>query len=188
MNDPVIREHFKAQYLNQFNRENCQIFDELGIMTGSSIVDLALLTPTYFQGFEIKSAEDTLIRLPNQIKNYDQVFDFITIVTEEDHYHEVRKFVPPYWGIVVSQKVRDVVTFNYVRRPAFNSNTNVLSICQLLWRDEVYQILKTKEIKGISKLPRQKLWNLLADNCSKEEIRKLVWNALKERKTWKKSF
>jgi hypothetical protein len=67
MNDPYIRERFKNQYLDKFNRENCLIFDELGIMQGSSIVDLALLTPSFFQAFEIKSGEDTLTRLPGQI-------------------------------------------------------------------------------------------------------------------------
>lgn len=188
MNDPLIREKFKAQYLNQFNRENCQIYDELGLLRGASIVDLALLTPTYFQGFEIKSGEDTLGRLPNQIKHYDQVFDFITIITEQEHYHAVRNAIPPYWGIVLTQKIRDQVTFDYVRRPTFNSYTNTNSICQLLWKEEVYAILKEKGIKGISKLPRTKLWDVLVENATKEEIRKLVWKALKDRTTWKTSF
>lgn len=188
MNDPYIRERFKLQHLDRFNRENCLLFDELGIMQGSSIVDLAMITPTYFQAYEIKSGEDTLARLPNQIKKYNLVFDYISIILEEDHYFSAKRLIPPFWGVIIARKVRDVVSFEQVRHPTFNTNTTAESISQLLWKDEVYEILKTAKIKGISKLSKPKLWKVLVEHFTKEQIRQHVWIAMKKRSEWKKSF
>lgn len=188
MNDPYIRERFKNQELDRFNRENCLLFDELGVMQGSSIVDLAVITPTYFQAFEIKSAEDTLTRLPNQIQKYNLVFDYISIIVEEQHYFKAKNLIPPFWGIVIARRVRDVVSFEHVRRPVYNSLTTADAISQLLWKDEVYEVLKNQKIKGISKLNRKKLWKVLVENFSKEQIKTLVFEAMKKRQKWKISF
>lgn len=116
------------------------------------------------------------------------MFDYISLIVEEDHYFASKQLLPPFWGIIIARKVRDVVTFDYVRRPSFNSETSAESISQLLWKDEVYQILREKEFKGMSKLSRKKLWKVLVNNFSKEQIKVMVWETLQKRTEWKKSF
>lgn len=188
MNDPTIREAFKVSNLKKYHRDTCLLFDELGILQGKSIVDLAVITPAYFHGFEIKSSEDTLYRLPDQIDQYSQVFDFITIITEEKYLYKIKNLVPSFWGIVLTEKVRDDIYFNYVRHPASNPLSKDLKKAELLWRDEVYGLLKKYNYKGASKLKRKAMWKILVNILDSKTLRQEIFETLKQRKDWKKSF
>ena len=55
------------------------ILEELGICRGTVRVDMAVVTGM-LKGFEIKSDQDTLKRLPAQASAYNKVFDTLTIV------------------------------------------------------------------------------------------------------------
>ena len=60
------------------------IVEELGIRQGAARVDVAVVNGS-LHGYEIKSARDTLERLPKQSELYSSVFDTITLVTAENH-------------------------------------------------------------------------------------------------------
>ena len=116
MNDPKIREHFKKLYLSKVGKDVAKdiiIVDELGILQGESIADLAAVTPHSLECYEIKSGEDTLYRLPKQMENYNQVFDYISIITEEKYLKKVEELVSPFWGIILAEDLGEAVSFKY---------------------------------------------------------------------------
>lgn len=85
----------KAEVLTRIRRE-CKSRDLPTVTTEFSLngtgirADLALLGKT-FHGIEIKSASDTLKRLPSQLEGYARYFDRITIVLASKHLKGIRK-------------------------------------------------------------------------------------------------
>jgi hypothetical protein len=186
MNDPKIREEFKKRYLSKVTKESCQIFDELGILKGDSIVDIAAITPSSLEGFEIKSGLDTLNRLPNQIICYNQVFDFITILTEPKYVEKVQALVPEFWGIIQVEEYPDqTVDFKPIRNPHINPQVDKRKVLELLWSIECHSILHELNIKGHSKLRRKKLWDLLDEKLDHQQIKEFVYKYLTRRDLWK---
>lgn len=142
MNDPEIRELLIKKYLTKYqNTDNCLILEEVGIMHGSSIVDLTVISKFYNQAFEIKSAQDSLTRLPKQLKDYLQVFDYITIISQPSHLDEILGIAPHFVGIIL---VYDNGDLEYLRKPTANPFLRKEKLIQLLWRDEVYAFLREK--------------------------------------------
>jgi hypothetical protein len=161
--------------------------EEMGILQGASIVDIAVITPRSMEGFEIKSASDSLRRLPAQTIYYNLVFDFVSIITEESHLKHTMEMIPDFWGVIIAHpdNVTGSVTFQSIKEPEQNIATDPEKIAQLLWRNEVKSILQGVNQLGLSRLTRLELWNILARTVSKEDLRTVVYNTLKGRKAWK---
>lgn len=186
MNDPEIRELLLQKFLTKYqNAENCLIFEEVGVMYGESIVDLAIISKVFNQAFEIKSAQDSMSRLPKQLKDYLQVFDYITVVSQPSHLDEILGIAPHFVGIMM---VYDNGDIEYLRKPTANPFIRKNKLIQLLWRDEVYRFLRTKGHKGMSSLSNAKIKKLACDTYSLGEIRELVFETLKNRADWKVRF
>lgn len=83
------------------------IINELDVCAGVSRADIAVVNGK-IHGYEIKSKQDNLERLPGQVENYNRVFDTMTIVTYKGHLDKVRNIVPKWWGIkcIDEKKVR----------------------------------------------------------------------------------
>lgn len=188
MNDPKIREHFKKLYLSKVGKDvnrDIIIVDELGIMQGESIADLAAITPHSLECYEIKSGVDTLYRLPKQMENYNQVFDYISIITEEKYLKKVEEMVLPFWGIILTEDHGETVSFKHHRIPSPNVLVDKRKVAELLWRNEVYQLLHKYGIKGISKMSRSKLWDVLCNTIDLPVLRTEIFICLKRRVDWK---
>ncbi|WP_197480754.1 sce7726 family protein [Rhodococcus sp. EPR-157] len=54
-------------------------------------------------GFELKSARDTLRRLPKQIEIYSRVLDHAVLVVADNHLDSAMSLVPDWWGVVSAQ-------------------------------------------------------------------------------------
>jgi hypothetical protein len=188
MNDPKIREHFKKMYLSKVGKDaerDIIIVDELGIMRGDSIADLAAITPHSLECYEIKSGEDTLYRLPKQMENYNQVFDYITLITEEKYLTKVEELVSPFWGIILAKDLGETVHFTQHRNPTPNLQVDKRKVSELLWKNEMYQILHKLGVRGISTLSRPKLWDLLCQKLELPALRTEVFINLRRRVDWK---
>lgn len=51
--------------------------------------------------YEIKSERDSLVRLQNQIANYQRVFSSVNVITSKNHFDAVRAIVPSEVGLMV---------------------------------------------------------------------------------------
>ena len=77
------------------------IFEELPLARGEGCADIAAVNGALW-GYELKSSRDSTARLRGQVRNYDRIFDYCLVVTACNHLRNVRKIVPPYWGILVA--------------------------------------------------------------------------------------
>lgn len=183
MNDPEIREMLKSTFLKKYTSSNHSlILEEVGIMNGSSIVDLTVFSKVFNQAFEIKSAQDSLERLPQQLRNYIQVFDYVTVITQPSHYDQVDLICPKFVGILLVYNDWDM---EYVQKPTASPFVNRKKLIKLLWRDEVYKFLKAKGFKGLSTASNAQVKKIACANFSLSEIRELVFTTLQNRSNWK---
>lgn len=187
MLDANIRKAFKEKYL-QFLDPEILVFDELGILSFLSIVDIAVIHKDFFQAFEIKSGSDSTARLKNQVKCYNQVFDSITIIADEKHMVHFDEYVPPFWGIIIVKKGLDnKPEFEILRHPKHNELVNKEALCHFFWKEEALAFLKKKGIKGLSKKNKEKLWKMIAEYPI-EEIRDAIIFNFKNRKDWRQNL
>ena len=90
-----------------------RVVDELGIFEGACRMDVAVINGE-LHGYEIKSALDTLDRLPSQQSYYNQVFDRITLVADGCHIKKAMEIVPPSWGLIVADNVNGQAVLNEI--------------------------------------------------------------------------
>ena len=162
-----------------------RIIEELAICDGDARIDIAVANGKLC-GYEIKSDRDTLERLPNQIACYNTTFDRMTIVVGEKFNDKILSEVPEWWGIKVAYLNRyGKVSFKNVRRGKNNQFQNAKMITQLLWKEELLELLKSHNVKGLSNKSRLKMRDIAVSTIPLKEIRYYTINKLKTRKGWR---
>ena len=187
MNDSHIRMAFKAKTLKRYYQApGAIVIDELGIAHGSSRIDIAVITKRLL-GYEIKSEKDTLRRLPQQIRYYNSVFNRVTLIVDYRHAYEALKIIPIWWGVrLVEMKSSGEVYFSIAREARENPSPDKYSIAQLLWRNEVLQILEETEAdRSIRAKSRDELYKRIAESTEIDKLRASVCDQLKRRENWR---
>jgi hypothetical protein len=187
MYDLEIRQQLRYYLERAFgNDPTALILDELGICCGKVRADMAVVNGE-LKGFEIKSDQDTLLRLKSQAFLYGKVFDTVSIIVAAKHLDKVRKMVPRWWGVVIAEEIgRARPRFTIYRREGGNLNPDPLSIAQLIWRNEALEVLKLNGLaSGLSSKPRRFLWEALVQNFPLADLRTLVRRQLKARGNWR---
>lgn len=186
LKDNDIREVL-LKYLNSRYADdgNTRIINEMGVLHGQSRVDVAVVNGI-LHGFEIKSESDTLLRLPGQKEDYNQVFDRMHIVTQRKHLKEIRSIVPKWWGIIlVTKGANNILNLKEIRKGGTNLSTNSIAICNLLWRDEAISILKERGLHtGFLSKPKKVIYQRLSENISQDDLKVLVSEKLRMRESW----
>lgn len=148
-----------------------------------AVIDVAAIDKEHFCGYEIKSDKDSFKRLPGQIKIYNYVLDEITIVVGISKLSNVDKIIPNFWGIVVARKKGNKIILIGVRIPKLNKNININWLSKKLWRSDIVDILKTKNLyKGRSHHYKDDLLKILMENISLNELRYYIRDVLTKRK------
>ena len=187
MNDSIIRQNFRIKRLQRHraNKETL-VIEELGLNHGKNRADIAVLNGRFI-GYEIKSNNDSLCRLKEQIKSYNAVFDNVYVIAGDRYSNTIHKHLPSWWGIIKAiDNNEDEVDFKIIRKARTNKHIEPMSIARLLWRDEALEVLKKKQISPkILRQPRSVLYQHLADVLNISEIRKTVRDFLMKRKNWR---
>jgi len=187
MNDYKIRAALKANPLAHHNEEpNTVIIEELGLRHGTSRVDIAVVNGI-LHGFEIKSDQDTLGRLPLQAKIYSSVLDQATLVVAPKYLQRANEIIPNWWGITCARcDTAGSVIFDEIREPQDNPNIDPLSVTKLLWKQEALALLdEMGEAKGFRNQPRLAIYARVVEVANLEAIRSIVRHHLKTRKDWR---
>ena len=187
MLDRDIRKSLKNErFREHFDDPDTIVVDELGLRHGVSRVDIAVVNG-FLHGYEIKSDSDTLQRLSNQVAIYSKVLDYATIVVGEKHASKVREQVPKWWGIqVVYLSESGAIEFKDDRSHFENPEIDPIALAELLWRPEVVQILKARDVSGKTlRKPRAYLYRFLSEMVTLKELRDLVRQQLKIREGWR---
>jgi len=187
MNDIEIRQNFhKKRLRRQHAQKDTLVIDELGLNHGKCRADIAVVNGQ-FVGYEIKSNNDSLRRLEEQVKSYNAVFDKVSIIVGDRYIKSIQNYIPEWWGVIVSIKgPRGAVNFNIVREAQTNKNIDPISIAQLLWRNEAAEILFQKKLPPkILRQPRAVLYKHLVNTIKISELRKFIREYFKKRRNWR---
>ena len=191
-NDAQIRKAFTealARYLEKY-RENTgrptKIIQELGICNGKKRVDIATINGT-LHGYEIKSDLDTLYRLPDQIIEYNKVFDKMTLIVGEKHVIDALNMVPEWWGIKIAKINADgVIIFNTIRIDSRNPTQENYAIARLLWKQEALALLSALgNINTHTHNTCKTTYDYLAGAFSREDLLDVVKSTLLARQGWR---
>lgn len=185
--DAEIRQALHRKTLRAFHRCNdTLVVEELGLAHAKVRIDIAVINGC-LHGFEIKSASDTLSRLPYQIALYEECLERLTIVCAEKHLPGVREIAPRWCGIIkVHKGSRGGITFTTVREPKQNPNVRAYRLAHLLWRSEAVAILSQTNATGdILRAPRKALYKSLAAKFSVSEITAFIRQFMASRQDWR---
>ena len=165
---------------------NTLVVEELGLCQGAVRVDLAVVNGSV-HGYEIKSDQDTLTRLPAQSDAYSRTFDYVTLVVSPEHVRKAKAMVPKWWGVWVVTDRHGHVSLKSSRRPRPNPAVDLYAMAQLLWRTEALELLEERRLAhGVRSKPRDVLWRRLATSLDPKELGSAVRECLRRRgPTWR---
>ncbi len=177
----ALREALRKD-LENYRRQSqrpAEIFEELGVKHGTARIDIAVINGV-MHGYEIKSDSDTLDRLPEQMNEFNKVFDKLTLVVGKHHLYHAINIIPDWWGITVAKiDTNHKIYFQTIRNAEDNPNQIGISVARLLWRQEALQILeKQDKAKGIRSKPREIIYQRLANVLNLDDLKEQVRHAL----------
>lgn len=180
-NDKSIRGALKELLLKDHaDQLDTKVVEELGLEQGTSRIDIAVINGI-LHGYELKGDLDSLIRLPEQMKTYNSIFDKVTLVVGKDHLHNAINMIPNWWGVVIAKfgDNSNKIKFCEIRKSETNPITDCLSIASLLWKDESLAILeKYNEAKTVKykskKIINEHLVKVLDTQTLKDHVRKCL--------------
>ena len=142
-NDLIIRTALREALRKLHARDKkLRIIEELGVSHGTARIDIAVVNGI-MHGYEIKSDQDTLQRLPEQMNIFNAVFDKVTLVVGKSHLYNAINMIPDWWGIIVAKAdPNGSITFNVIREGENNKGQDGVSVARLLWREEALRILE----------------------------------------------
>jgi len=185
LNDAQIRKALVLQ-LRKGGIKGSKIFEEVGLFHGYSRIDV-LKIDNKLHGFEIKSDNDSLRRLSEQIRIYNQVFDTVTIVVGYRHVYAVLREIPEFWGVVLAEKTGPgKIQLINLKPPQVNVEKDAEALIKLLWRDEASALLSKIDPK-CSRATATKLdiYQKIVAKKKLSWINSSVVKALKIRESWK---
>lgn len=165
--------------------QQTRIVEELGIH-GEVRVDIAVLNGMTV-GYELKSARDTLRRLPKQVEWYSKVLDQAHIIVAENHLSNALEIIPDWWGYIVATSGKDgSVHLHDERKARQNPSIDGKTLALLLWRGEALAALEERGLdRGYRSKTRGAMAQRLAEVLPLTELRALVRETLKAREGWR---
>ena len=163
MKDASIRQLLRDTTLNRyFHDPATSVLEEFKLCAANARIDIAIING-HLHGYEIKSAADTLQRLPGQLEAYGKIFDFVTVVTENKYHQRLSDILPSWVGLSVCIEKNGIAEVVPVRSPHQNNNKQGFYLAKLLWREELVSELNRLQI------PFKRTWRnwLLAESCRK---------------------
>lgn len=164
-----------------------RVVEELGLCE-TVRVDFAVINGS-LTGFELKSERDTLLRLPKQAATYSRVFDYVHLVSAQNHIDHARKVIPRWWGILIATaNSSSEVSLRTARAGKRNPAVDPAAIVQLLWREEALAILtRFGADRGVRSKPREFVWDRLVESVSVPTLQAEVRDVLKARRGWREN-
>jgi len=186
MKDSDIRQVVLSDLGRKYeNDTDTVIIEELGLCQGEARVDIAVVNGL-IHGFEIKSDQDTLKRLPGQAVIYNRVLDSVSLVVGSKHLDEALKVVPKWWGVVEAKKSKRNVGLHEIRANQKNPVLDPEAIIQLIWRHEALEVLRKRGLhRGYVSKTKWVLWDRIIEKLSLNELREEVRSTIKSRGNWR---
>ncbi len=136
----ALADHLRAE--TPFPRA---VFTEawLGNYATDGVADCVVTTPTTISVFEIKGDRDSPTRLARQVKAYDRVGSFCTLVTTRRHLAKYRAKVPTHWGLLVAYRTTDgEIAFVRRRTAKRNPFQDAFGVTELMRTESLHDALR----------------------------------------------
>jgi hypothetical protein len=171
--------------LKFFEQDGMEFCNEYGI-NSTNVVDLAGFDfkKNIFYGFEIKSEQDNMDRLYKQLNSYITFFNFVYVITYENHLSEVLNIVDSHRqfdkvGIMVVNKE---LQFKEIRRARKYQQVYFMFISNLdLEELRLLAVGHNIDLSGNKK----QLLGALRRYVPMEEVFKGIQNKIRKYRTWK---
>ena len=183
--DINIRLAFMKRNLKFFEQDGMEFCNEYGI-NSTNVVDLAGFdfNKNIFYGFEIKSEQDNMDRLYKQLNSYITFFNFVYVITYENHLSEVLEIVDSHKqfdkvGVMVVNKE---LQFKEIRRARKYQQVYFMFISNLdLEELRLLAVGHNIDLSGNKK----QLLGALRRYVPLEEVFKGIQNKIRKYRTWK---
>lgn len=185
MKDIDVRDALQRTFLKKFYFDDkSRVIPELDICNGEARIDIAVVNG-HMHGFEIKSEQDTLTRLENQIAVYSKAFDYLTLVVAESHIDSAKKILPECWGIIRAS-MRHTVSLKIIRPARINRAVLPFALCQFLWKEELIALSSLYGISNMtSRSTKLEFCEVLSRSVKPQILAKSIRDTLKSRSTWR---
>lgn len=186
-NERRIRTALRTRHLRHHcGRNDVLMINELGLAHAQSRIDLAVFNG-HLHGYEIKSTNDTLDRLPRQLSIYGEALQKLTLVIATRHLEAAEAIAPGWCGLTeIIEGPRGGMTFASRRRARLNPGLDPFILAHLLWHQEARELLLER---GASRsdvnAPRKRLYRLLADEIPVGELASAIKAAMASRTGWR---
>lgn len=178
-----IRSALRAVVLSSSACQSARVVEEFWTPMSNERADLVVVGD-HLAAYEIKSAADTLRRLPRQVAAFSRLFDRCTAVVATKHEERTIELLPDWWGLlVVPPGLQPRVS---VRRAAHqNPTVEIELVVRLLWRDEVARALRDNGVEPDLRGGRTAMWSQLLQAIDAGAIQGVVRRALSAREHWR---
>ena len=183
--DINIRLAFMKRNLKFFEQDGMEFCNEYGI-NSTNVVDLAGFdfNKNIFYGFEIKSEQDNTDRLYKQLNSYITFFNFVYVITYENHLSEVLEIVDSHkqFDKVGVMAVNKELQFKEIRRARKYQQVYFMFISNLdLEELRLLAVGHNIDLSGNKK----QLLGALRRYVPLEEVFKGIQNKIRKYRTWK---
>ena len=104
----------------------------------------ALLISNRITGFELKSAADSLVRLPRQVAAYNAVVERAVLVLAPRHLDSGLRLAPPWWGIWVAREHATGIRLQRLRAGTQNPAPDALALLTFVPRHTLISELRAR--------------------------------------------
>lgn len=162
--------------------EDAFVVEELPISRGGARIDMAVINGR-IEGFEIKSALDTLDRLETQARYYAQALERVNLVLAPKHLDDAIQRIPAWWGIFLAEiGSQGAIRLRRIRQGRLNPSITPLGCAGMLERDELLSLLAFYgQDRGYRTATRKNLTQLAAERIPLKILIKGVRDQLKKR-------
>lgn len=176
-NESAVRDALRG-FLRVNDRTPC--IQEFWIPRSNERADLVVVQRS-LRAFEIKTARDTLTRLPRQVSAYGRVFGECAVVVAEKHLAAAIACLPEWWGVYTFSGADGAIKFRSIRDGCENRNIDAPTLVRLLWRDEANDALLAIGDSSCSGLGRSHMWDQLLRRLDVDALQRVVRTALSDR-------
>lgn len=179
-----IKYSFIKKLIN--NKNEISLFE---MYVNSSRLDLARINGNSY-AYEIKTELDQLTKLEKQLKDYSKAFEYIYVITSENHINKAKNIIPDYCGLILYEQKNNDYYFENIKSPSYNNNYDYEVQVDCFSSKDLETILLNN---NINKFKRKEIPTLkddrkrfLFENFSKDNINSLFKFGVKKKyeKRW----
>ena len=139
--------------------------DVLGVVEGAIV------------GFEIKSDNDTYLRLETQIPDYDKYCDYSYLVIGKSHLKHAEEHIPGHWGLICVTEEG----VSLIRSAALSPKVKLSDQLAFLWRNELAELLSVNHLPKCTGKNKKDISKLLVERVDNDLLREQFTECLFER-------